>query len=79
MGVIVRKRAGAVLAAAVGLCVAASLPALSQGYAPMAMSAVMSKASGSTTSVAMSKTSAGTTSAVMTKAASARLRIPLQR
>ena len=32
MGVIVSKRAGAVLAVAVGLCVAASLPALSQGY-----------------------------------------------
>ncbi len=31
MGMIVSKRAGAVLAAAVGLCVAASLPALSQG------------------------------------------------
>jgi hypothetical protein len=32
MGVIVSKRAAAVLAAAVGLCVTASLPALSQGY-----------------------------------------------
>ena len=32
MGMIVSKRAGAVLAVAAGLCVAASLPALSQGY-----------------------------------------------
>jgi hypothetical protein len=32
MGMIVSKRAGAVLAVAAGLCVAASLPALPQGY-----------------------------------------------
>jgi hypothetical protein len=32
MGMIVSKSAGAVLAVAVGLCVTASLPALSQGY-----------------------------------------------
>ena len=32
MGMIVSKSAGAVLAVALGLCVAASLPALSQGY-----------------------------------------------
>lgn len=34
MGMIVSKRAGAVFAVAAALCVAASLPALSQGYRP---------------------------------------------
>ena len=34
MSKIVSKRAGAVFAVTVGLCVAASFPALSQGYAP---------------------------------------------